>query len=116
MKDEPDTRKYFHWSKPSLRDECIKLAIALAEVTAERDELKNVVNALEKEVSAYVDSLLKALRERDGLREALNRIGPISGISLGSDYVGKITEKEAIALVNAVICSMLEVEAAALEG
>ena len=45
-----------------------------AEVVAERDELKNVVNALEKEVSAYVDSLLKALRERDGLREALEKI------------------------------------------
>ncbi len=41
------------------------------EKQAERDELKNVVNALEKEVSAYADSLLEALRERDRLREAL---------------------------------------------
>ena len=44
------------------------------EKQAERDELKNVVNALEKEVSAYADSLLEALRERDRLREALEKI------------------------------------------
>ncbi len=51
----------------------VDLVEEIETLQAERDELKNVVNALEKEVSAYADSLLEALRERDRLRGALEK-------------------------------------------
>ena len=48
------------------------------------------------------------------IAELLQALGPISSITLGDDIAGKITEKEAVELVNQVLCAKRSVAKAFL--
>lgn len=52
--------------------------------------------------------------------DTVKEVKPISGISLGSEYLGKITEQEAVDLINTVIESQLNagepVDASEIDG
>lgn len=62
-------------------------------------------------IQAIVGRVFDHLSQRGMIREAVSAIGPINSIALGERYQGKITEQEAIDLVNAVINSQLEIAA-----